>query len=380
MMVKKIVFLTGTRADYGKLKSLMIEVEKREEFELHIFVTGMHMLSKYGSTYLEIEKDGFRNIYKFVNTKMNLGMDVTLSNTIVGFSNYISEFKPDLIVVHGDRVEALAGAIVGALNNIKVAHIEGGEISGTIDESIRHAVTKFSHLHFVANQEAKKHVIQLGEKEDNIHVIGSPDIDIMFSNSLPDLKDVKNHYGIEYNNYAIFMYHPVTTELNILSRNITEVIEALIQSQKNYIVIFPNNDEGSELILKAIHRLKNNWRFNIYPSIRFESFLVLLKNAQFMIGNSSAGIREASVYKIPTIDIGSRQDGRYQKEQCSIFHVNEERNEIVRAIEKIRNFHCGSTLFYGNGDSASEFIKVLQEQQVWEKEIQKKFIPFNSQF
>ena len=175
--------MTGTRADYGKLKSLMIEVENNDDFELHIFVTGMHMLSKYGSTYLEIEKDGFRNIYKFVNTKMNLGMDITLSNTIVGFSNYVSELKPDLIVVHGDRVEALAGAIVGALNNIKVAHIEGGEISGTIDESIRHAVTKFSHLYFVANEEAKKHVIQLGEKEENIYVIGSPDIDIMFSNN-----------------------------------------------------------------------------------------------------------------------------------------------------------------------------------------------------
>ena len=338
------------------------------------------MLSKYGSTYLEIEKDGFRNIYKFVNTKMNLGMDVTLSNTIVGFSNYVSELKPDLIVVHGDRIEALAGAIVGALNNIKVAHIEGGEISGTIDESIRHAVTKFSHLHFVANEEAKRHVIQLGEKEENIYVIGSPDIDIMFSNQLPDINDVKKHYGIEFNQYAIFMYHSVTTELNKLTKNISEVTKALIESKKNYIVIYPNNDEGSELILEEICKVKNNQYFRIYPSIRFEAFLVLLKNAQFMIGNSSAGIREAGVYNIPTIDIGSRQEGRYKREECSILHINERKHEILKTILKVQDLSTIATSFYGNGNSAYKFIEVIKDQKIWEREIQKKFIPFNSQF
>ncbi|MCZ8536935.1 UDP-N-acetylglucosamine 2-epimerase [Paenisporosarcina quisquiliarum] len=378
--MKKIVFLTGTRADYGKLKSLMIEVEKSEGFELHIFVTGMHMLSKYGSTYIEIEKDSFNNIYKFVNTKVNLGMDITLSNTIVGFSNYISEFKPDLIVVHGDRIEALAGSIVGALNNIKVAHIEGGEISGTIDESIRHAVTKFSHLHFVANEEAKKHVIQLGEKEDEIYVIGSPDIDIMFSKKLPSLSEVKNHYGITYDEYAIFMYHPVTTELDKLVNNISEVVEALIDSKKNYIVIFPNNDEGSGTILHAYNRLENNKNFKLYPSIRFEAFLVLLKNAQFMVGNSSAGIREAGIYNIPTIDIGSRQDGRYNRHESTIIHVNEKKQELLVELSQIFQRLTSPPVFYGDGESASEFIKVLKNPKVWNGEFQKKFIPYNSQF
>lgn len=218
MKSRKVVFLTGTRADYGKLKSLMCEIKRHKEFELHIFVTGMHMLSKYGSTYMEVEKDGFDNIYKFVNTKINQGMDITLSNTILGFSNYVSEYQPDLIVVHGDRVEALAGAIVGALNNIKVAHIEGGEVSGTIDESIRHAITKFAHIHLVSNEEAKKRIIQLGEREDSVFVIGSPDIDIMFSDFLPTLEEVKEHYDIEFEEYGILMYHPVTTELDKLKK------------------------------------------------------------------------------------------------------------------------------------------------------------------
>ena len=172
--MKKIVFLTGTRADYGKLKSLMKVVQNSNKFQLHIFVTGMHMLEKYGATFKEIEKDGFKNIYKYINQKSNCHnqMDIALSNTIIGLSNYCDEVSPDIIVVHGDRLEALAGAIVGAFNNIKVMHIEGGEVSGTIDESIRHSITKMSHFHLVSNEEAKKRIMQLGEREESIFYLG----------------------------------------------------------------------------------------------------------------------------------------------------------------------------------------------------------------
>ncbi|MBM7714198.1 UDP-N-acetylglucosamine 2-epimerase (hydrolyzing) [Bacillus thermophilus] len=381
MKKKNIVFITGTRADYGKLKSLMREIQKCNQFELHIFVTGMHMLSKYGSTYSELEKDGFKNIHKFVNTRINESMDITLSNTIVGFSNYVAEFKPDLIVVHGDRVEALAGAIVGALNNIKVAHIEGGEISGTIDESIRHAITKFSHFHLVANEEAKNCVIQLGEKESSIFVIGSPDMDIMFSKQLPDLQFVKQHYDIEFEEYGIFMYHPVTTEIHHLKRNIMEVVNSLIDSGKNYIVVYPNNDPGSDIIFDALKILEGNNRFRCFPSIRFEAFLVLLQNATFMIGNSSAGVRETCVYGVPTIDIGTRQKGRYDKLKVSnVQHVNESKAEILKAIDQVDHFRCSGLSLYGNGNSSKEFINFLHNDSIWDMDIQKKFIPFNSQF
>ena len=216
--MKKILFLTGTRADYGKLKSLMKRVETDSNFELHVFVTGMHMLSKYGSTYHEVEKDGFKNIYKYINQKSSSHdqMDISLSNTITGLSNYCDEVKPDLIVVHGDRLEALAGAIVGAFNNIKVMHIEGGEVSGTIDESIRHAITKMAHFHLVANDEAKKRILQLGEKEESVFVFGSPDLDIMYSDTLPNMDEVKDKYEIPFETFSILMYHPVTTEVDQL--------------------------------------------------------------------------------------------------------------------------------------------------------------------
>ena len=152
---RKIVFLTGTRADFGKLKPLMDKVEKSDIFDCHIFVTGMHTLKKYGNTSQEVIKCKYKNIEIFDNQKNSKKQDIILANTIFGFSDYVTKLHPDMVIVHGDRVEALGGAIVGSLNNILVSHIEGGEISGTIDELIRHAVSKLSHIHFVANSDAK---------------------------------------------------------------------------------------------------------------------------------------------------------------------------------------------------------------------------------
>lgn len=377
-MKKKILFLTGTRADYGKLKSLMKKVEESSNFNLFVFVTGMHMLSRYGSTFREIEKDGFKSLYKFINQGIHSSMDIALSNTILGLSNYVTELKPDLIVIHGDRLEALAGAIVGAFNNIKVAHIEGGEVSGTIDESIRHAITKFSHFHFVANEEAKNRVIQLGEKNESIFIIGSPDIDIMYSKNLPSISTVKERYEINFDNYSILMYHPVTTEVYCLKDNVKKLVDVIIESQQNYIVIYPNNDNGSEIILEEYIRFENNSKIRIFPSIRFEYFLTLLKHANFIIGNSSAGIREASVYGIPSINIGSRQHGRVDKSVNKyIIHSNDEAQEIMNAIKKTKTLKCKPESLFGNGRSDQLFIDILEGKNIWETEFQKRFVDIN---
>ena len=373
--MKKIVFLTATRAEFGKMKTLMQAVEKHKDFECYIFVTGMHMLKKYGHTYDEIKKAKFKNIYMKKNqSESSNDMLKTLSKTINIFDDYVKDVKPDLIVVHGDRLEALAGAIVGAFSNIKVAHIEGGEVSGTIDESIRHAITKFSHIHFVSNEEAAKRIIQLGEPKEAIRIIGSPDIDIMLSNDLPSLKEVKKHYEIPFEKYAIFMFHPVVSEVEHLEKDINTIVSALKSSEKNYVVIFPNNDKGTEIIQKAILSLKGNPKFRIFPSIRLEKFLVLLKNCDFMIGNSSAGIRETCVYGIPSIDLGTRQSGRYNADKLkNIIHCDINKNEIMSAIKNIDEHRIISKEF-GKGNSTQEFIKALENKDLWETNIQKKFI------
>ena len=371
---KRLIFITGTRADYGKLKSLMKMLDADSNFEIFIFATGMHMLSDYGFTYKEIEKDGFGYIYPFINQNYDTSMDIALSNTITGLSFYIEQTEPDAIIVHGDRLEALAGAIVGAFNNIRVLHIEGGEVSGTIDESIRHAITKFSHFHFVANEEAKKRIIQLGEPEENIFVFGSPDIDIMYSDALPTIDEVKNRYEIPFDNYNILMYHPVTTEVNDIKEHVSFLVDEILRSKDNFVVIFPNNDEGSKVIINEYGRLKDNNHFRIFPSMRFEYFLSLLKSSDCMVGNSSSGIRETSIYGIPTVDIGTRQNGRYNPKIFShILHVDDI-GPICEAISNAKNMDVKESSYFGNGDSDKIFHDILFNSEIWNMDIQKQFI------
>lgn len=375
--MKKILFITGTRADYGKIKSLLKALEKDDKYEVYIFVSGMHLIEKLGNTYKEVLKDGYKNVYvDFAQANRGI-MSYDLGNIICDLTGYITKILPDMIVVHGDRVDALAGAVVGALNNIKVVHIEGGELSGTIDESIRHAISKFAHIHLVCNENAKKRLIQLGEQSERIYIIGSPDIDIMLSKNLPSLDKVRLRYDIGYEKYSIVMYHPVTTEYSQLKNKIKNFVSALIDSGKNYVVIYPNNDLGSEIILEEYERLRYNPNFKIFPSLRFEYFLTLLKNAEFMIGNSSAGVRETSVYGIPAIDVGSRQNGRYSLDGTNIQHVDEEKEAIKNAIDCYKNYRKVNFV-YGEGDSTEKFMGILNDSELWKFEIQKKFVDISS--
>jgi len=370
-MKKKVAFLTGTRADFGKLKSLIEILNKNEQFEVHIFATGMHLDEKYGFTVKEIELYNYPNIYKFINHDSDAVMDMTLGRTIQGFASYVHALKPDLIVVHGDRIEALAGASVGSLNNTLVAHIEGGEVSGTVDELIRHAVSKLSHTHFVANNDAKKRLVQMGELDTSIYVIGSPDMDVMLSEHLPSLNDVVKHYDIPFKKYAISLFHPVTTEIDALSTYAKNYFAALQQSGLNYITIFPNNDKGSEFIMHYVRELQDSPHFKIFPSIRFESFLTLIKHAQFFIGNSSAGIREAPYYGIPTINIGTRQNKR--SNNADIIHAGYTSEAIFGAVQLALTKKLQPKQLFGTGESNKLFAGILQTEQFWKTSKQKIF-------
>lgn len=370
--MRKIAFLTGTRADFGKIKSLIQILENQEQFEVHIFVTGMHMLEEYGYTLIEVERCGFKNIATYSNHTDEASMDLTLAKTITGFSEFVKVVNPDLIVIHGDRVEALAGAIVGSLNNILVAHIEGGELSGTIDELIRHSTSKMSHIHFVANEEAKERLRQMGELKESIYSIGSPDVDIMFSDNLPSLDVVQEYYNINFETYAVAMFHPVTTEHDQMEKYAKAFVRALIESKRNYVVIFPNNDLGSQIILSAYTKFKKHSNFRVFPSIRFEYFLTLLKKSRFIIGNSSAGVREAPYYGVPTINIGSRQANRVVL--GSIVNTNYTSEAIVEAIKNINKVKDVKTDFFGNGNSAKAFLESLMLEEFWNTNHQKQFV------
>jgi len=377
--VKTITFITGTRADYGKIKSLILELQKeKKKFKTHLIVTGMHNSKKHGSTYDAINKDKIKNCYNFNNQSNNIEMDLVLANTIKGINKFISNNHTDLIVVHGDRVESLAGAITGCLNNIKVAHIEGGEVSGTIDEVLRHSISKLSHLHFVTKKIAKKKLQQMGEVKKNIFVIGSPDIDIILDDKLPNISLTKKRYDINFKEYAIFIFHPVTTELKKISYQIKYLLNLLLKSRFNYVILLPNNDLGSDIILNEINLLKkkklNN--FKILPSMRFEYYLTLLKNSNFIVGNSSSGIMEAPYYGVPTIDFGTRQKNRATIK--SIFS-SDDYLTIKNLINKFKKkkFSYNKLKYFGNGNSNKKFVKILSQKRIWKLKNQKQFISLN---
>jgi len=372
MNKRQILFITGTRADFGKMKQLMLAVDTSPDFECIVFVTGMHMLQLYGYTVREVRKSGFSHIHAFINQFAGEPMELVLANTIGGLSRFVSENRPDMMVVHGDRCETLAGAITGSVRNILVAHIEGGEVSGTIDEIIRHAVTKMSHIHFVASKKAGARLCQLGERRETIHVVGSPGVDVMMSNDLPPLEDVRERYEISFDHYSILIFHPVTTELDGLYEQAHDLVDVVKSSGDNYIVIFPNNDPGSDRILHEYSRLGDDPRFRLFPSLRFEYFLTLLKNSNFIIGNSSAGVREAPYYGVPTVNIGTRQKNRFK--HSSIIDTNYGWDEIMSGIVQARQLRSTEpSQNFGRGESVRLFMEILRHDATWQTVPQKHF-------
>jgi UDP-N-acetylglucosamine 2-epimerase (hydrolysing) len=360
--MRRLAFLTGTRADYGKIKPLMKAIQHTGLFKIDILVTGMHLLPQYGSTVGQVIEDALGEVHFLPNQVSEQAMEISLAKTIEQLSSFVSEHQIDLLIVHGDRIEALAGAIVGALRNIPTAHIEGGEVSGTVDGLIRHSVSKLCHVHFVSNEEAENRLIQLGENPSSIFVIGSPDIDVMLGDGLPSKLEVMERYEIPFENYSILIFHPVTTEVEKIEEQILEVVHAIKNDTQNYIVIKPNNDNGSETIQRYLSQL-NGTRFIHLPSMRFEYFLTLLKESRAIIGNSSAGVREAPYFGVPTVNIGSRQQNRAAGPQ--IFNVAPVSGQIAQGIESALKSTRARVYKFGRGNAADKFVEILTSNEIW---------------
>ena len=369
--MKKIIFVTTTRADYGKLKSIIFSTQKIKNFDTHIFVTGMHNLTTYGNTYRQILKDRIKNVKIFKNQILAEESNKVLSKTVLGFSKFVKKIKPDLVIVHGDRMEPLACAIVCCLNNIKIAHFEGGELSGNVDETFRHSISKLSNIHFVTNSVAKKRLLQMGELNDRIFITGSPDVDLILSKNLPSLPIVKKRYNINYSSFILAIFHPITTDIKNLKFYINNFIRALELSKENIILIYPNNDLGSDIILKEYKKIKNK-NILIFPSLRFEYYLTLLKNCKCIIGNSSSGIMEAPYYGTPTINIGNRQNNRANI--ASIINCSYKSIEILKCIKSnIFDKKMKKIYFFGRGNSKKKVLKILNSKKIWKLSNQKQF-------
>ncbi|WP_137701070.1 UDP-N-acetylglucosamine 2-epimerase [Marimonas lutisalis] len=369
-MQKRLLFVTGTRADFGKIEPLALAARDAGH-DVSFFVTGMHMLERYGLTKIEVHRTPGVKVHEFLNQRIGDPQDMVLAKTVLGFSDFVAEHRPDLVVVHGDRVEALACALVCATNYIRCAHIEGGEVSGTIDELFRHCNTKLAYCHFVSSQSAARRVMALGEPAEAIHAIGSPELDFHSRASGTTIDAVKAHYAIPFDEFGIATFHPVTSEADTMGAQAAALFGALKASKRPFVVILPNNDPGSEDILKVIRALPKD-RFRAIPSMRFAHFSEAMKNAACIVGNSSAGVREAPFLGIPSLDIGTRQNNRSQGASITSCEASDSAT-ITRFLAGEWGKRYPRDAEFGEGNAAQRFVEVMDDPGFWSRSLQKEF-------
>ena len=369
-MTRHLLFLTGTRADFGKLEPLAAAARDAGH-RVTFFVTGMHMMDRYGLTRNEVRRMPGVTVHEFENQTEGDGQDLILARTVTGFSAFVTAEMPDLVILHGDRIEALAGALVAATNYIRSAHVEGGEVSGTIDEVFRHCNTKLCSHHFVSSDAAALRVRALGEPPETIHVIGSPELDFHARPSGVTMQDVRARYAIPFAEYGIVTFHPVTSEQDSIGAQAAQLFGALAASGRAFVVIAPNNDPGSQAIFATLDQLPKD-RFRVLPSMRFAHFSELMKSAACMIGNSSAGVREAPFLGLPSLDIGTRQSNRSDAPSVTACDAGD-RAAILGFLASHWGVRTVAHQGFGQGSAAERFVEVLARPEFWTLSLQKAF-------
>jgi UDP-N-acetylglucosamine 2-epimerase (hydrolysing) len=369
---REVLFVTGTRADFGKQRDIMLAVQDSPNLSARVVVTGMHLLRRYGYTVHEIERAGLRRLHLIPNQFEGEPTALVLSNTIAALTRLVHAERPDAIAVHGDRIEALAATLVGSLANVRVLHLEGGEVSGTIDDAIRHSISKHAHIHLVANEEARRRLEQLGEQTERIFVVGSPEVDVLTSAALPPLDVVRRRYDIPYPSYGVFAMHPVTTEPDDNGPNAAAAVDALLADDGDWVIIEPNNDEGCVDVRQQLDRLTGP-RFVRLPSMRFEYFVSLMRHAELVLGNSSAGVREAPVLGTPSVNIGTRQ--RRRSSARSVTNVAPDAESVLAAVRGARAAgRLPGEHRFGDPGAGARIVALLEGAEIWQPSLYKEFV------
>jgi UDP-hydrolysing UDP-N-acetyl-D-glucosamine 2-epimerase len=375
--MRKVCVVTGYRSDYTKLRSVIDAIYLHEGLELQIVAFGAHLLSDCGNTVANIESDGYIINYKCsgsVEGYEPLVMSKSVGLSIIDLSSAYSHLQPDVVILVGDRYEILAAAVAASIGNIPVAHIQGGEISGTIDETIRHAITKFSHIHFPSTDLSKKIIQNMGEKSEHIFNVGCPAIDYIKDTKyvkIDKIKDIKKLDGASDLNidfkqpYFILIQHPVTTEYDQAEKQMNITLNAIQRCGVQTILIYPNPDAGSVGMIRAIRKHsrvygKKSVICNMYKNIPFLTYLNILKYTSCLIGNSSSGIREAHIFGVPVVNIGNRQSGRERTGNIIDTIHNEE-----KIISEIKNNYGNKfkdiANLYGEGNAGVKIADILYD-------------------
>lgn len=377
---RKIFIVTERRADFSRFKPILELIKKDKKLDYDLVVTGSHLLKKHGYTIKEIIKSKFKIYDKFSmfdksynKNDKETGMAIALGRAVMKLSAILEKSKPDIILSGFDIAANFAVTIAGAHMNIPVAHIQGGEVSGNIDESLRHGMSKFAHYHLTANADSKNRLIKLGEIKKNIFIVGCPSLDALFAEKELSKKEIIKKFKIDITkDYILIIQHPVTTESHESKKQILQILGALKKIKTQKLFILPNNDSGAINIINIIKK-KN---VNFSPTLQLQEYKTLLKNCKILIGNSSSGIHEAASFLKPVINIGNRQNGRLKPKnvidaQCNSKEILSKINyalknkKFIKSLKKLKNP-------YGDGKSAIKIINLLKKISLEKNVIQKK--------
>lgn len=362
---RKILVVTGTRAEYGLLKSTIDGIRSSKSLSLCLAVTGMHTLEKYGNTINDIKKDGVP-ISHVVPILEGEDMLSAFSKEIDGIKKICLKEKPAAILVLGDRDEPFAAAIVGGHLKIPVLHIHGGDVSGySVDEYIRHAITKFSHLHFTASQKSYDRVLGLGEEKWRVFKVGAPGLDALNKMQYFTKKFLATKLNLDIKKkWIIMLQHPTPLDNVSTKEQIRPTLKAVAEIPAEKIVIYPNNDTGSDIFINEINKYKNEENFHFYKNFDRHAYLSLLKNCDVLVGNSSSGIIEAGFFHLPVVDIGNRQLGR----ECgkNMIHSTYSQKQIKVAILRtqtveFKHYFQNLSNPYGTGRAGEKIVKIIEK-------------------
>lgn len=383
MKKRKIVYISGTRADFGLMSSVLKSVDKDPNFTLQILATGMHLQPKFGYTFKEVRAI-YPNVIKInsiFEDDSQIGMAKFITDFQTKFWAMLKKSRPDLVLVMGDRAEMLGAAVVANYFGLPVAHVHGGDKTTTIDETARHAVTKLSHLHFAATQDSAKRIKKLGEEDWRIHTVGAPSLDNMLSKKIPPREVVNSFLGLGLDKkFILILQHPITKSIHESGKQMEQTIKAAESFNLPIVIVYPNADAGGLKMIEVIESRKNNPNFHLFPSIEYNMFLGLEREAVVWIGNSSAGIIESASFQTPVVNIGDRQKGRPQSGNV----INTSHNQVdieaavkkslfdkdyLTKVKKVKNI-------WGDGKASSKIVNVLNKTDFYDPKLLQKYISY----
>jgi len=374
--MKKICLFIGSRANYSSIKSVMMAVNNHPDLKLQVVIGASALLDRFGNIKELILKDGFSIDYSFYNIVEGENPVTMAKSTGLGLievSMVFDNLKPDYVVIVGDRFEMMAVAIAAAYMNIRIVHTMGGEVTGTIDESIRHAISKFSHVHFPANNDSLERIIKLGENPEYVFNVGCPRTDLVADELKKDSYDMLNDLFENYGGvgkrfevrkpFLLVSQHPVTTEFGDNRWQIEQTLDALNCLQMPTIMLWPNADAGSDDISKGIRTFREKYHpewLHIFKNLPTNIYIHLLNTTACLIGNSSSGVREGAFIGTPVVNIGTRQNKRMSADNAT--HVNYDSNEILNGIKlKLKHGKYKSSDIYGSGNAGPQIADIISK-------------------